>query len=151
DGDDRIGAGAGADTALGDGPNSLDDAILPMRPAVDPTSVAWLKVVEANSRIGRGNDTIDGGRGNDLLFSGAGNDAIYGRGGDDILHGGDGDDELHDDVNSGGSGTDIFYGGCGADKIFANDGRGGPVDLVFYDLEDELHVDGEDDLHFTPC
>ena len=59
------------------------------------------------------------------------------------------DDELHDDLNSGGDGADIFIGDSGADKVFANDGPGGPVDWVFYDAEDELHVDGEDWLIFV--
>ena len=101
---------------------------------------------------GDGDDLIDGGAGNDLMFGDAGNDIIFGRSGNDLLHGGHGDDELHDDLNSGGDGIDLFIGGCGADKIFANDGQGGPVDFVFYDDDDELHVDGEDLLiKLPPC
>lgn len=150
DGNDAIRTGRGADIALGDGPNTINQAIYPLPgSSVDVTLHALLL---RNSLLGEGRDVIDGGAGNDLLFGGAGNDLLFGREGDDLLHGGDGDDELHDDVNSGGGGRDIFFGGCGADKIFANDGEGGPVDLIFYDIDDELHVDGEDELvEFPGC
>ncbi len=148
DGNDTIRTNRGADIVLGDGPNTINQAIYPVPgSSVDVTLRALLL---RNSQLGRGHDVIDGGAGNDLLFGGAGNDTLFGREGDDLLHGGDGDDELYDDVNSGGGGADIFFGGCGADKIFANDGEGGPVDLVFYDVDDELHVDGEDELYEVP-
>ena len=68
-----------------------------------------------------------------------------------IRHGGHGDDFLFDDLNTGGSGVDIFYGDCGADTIYANDGPGGPVDYIFFDDDDELHVDGEDELIEVPA
>lgn len=156
DGNDAISAGAGNDIALGDGPNSLDGAILPLAPeaaAFDaPADPSLLRVLLANSALGRGDDVIDGGAGNDLMFGGAGGDAIYGRAGNDLLHGGHGDDELYDDVNSGGDGVDVFVGDCGADKIFANDGPEGPVDFIYFDDDDELHVDGEDELiEQPPC
>ena len=150
-GNDFISAGAGHDAVLGDGPDSLADAIVPM-PTVDAVggaSWAWYWALATNSQLGRGHDVIDGGAGNDWMFGGAGNDLLFGRTGNDLLHGGQGDDELHDDLNSGGDGADIFIGDSGADKVFANDGPGGPVDWVFYDAEDELHVDGEDWLIFV--
>ena len=154
DGNDVLSSGAGNDIVLGDGPNSLDDAILPMpRDAAElVANPSLLDIVLANSVLGEGRDVIDGGAGDDWMFGGAGNDAIFGRAGNDILHGGHGDDFLFDDLNTGGSGVDIFFGDCGADKIFANDGPDGPVDYIFYDLDDELHVDGEDELlELPPC
>ena len=155
DGNDRISAGAGDDIALGDGPNSFDDAILSLTSAAAtfdaPVTPSLYGILLANSQLGRGDDVIDGGAGNDLMFGGAGNDMIFGRTGNDLLHGGHGDDELHDDINSGGDGIDVFIGDCGADKIFANDGTGGPVDLIFFDDDDELHVDGEDQLIEQPA
>ncbi len=143
-GNDNIRAGGGNDVALGDGPDSLADAILPLEPPASVADPNWLGVLLANSQLGRGDDVIDGGAGNDLMFGGAATDMIFGRTGNDLLHGGRGDDELHDDLNSGGDGIDVFIGALGADKIFAHDGPGGPVDVVFYDLDDELNVDGED-------
>ncbi len=148
DGNDTISAGAGNDIVLGDGPNSLDDAVLPI-PVSDRAagpSWTWYETLLANSRLGNGDDVIDGGAGGDWMFGGAGNDLLFGRTGNDLLHGGRGDDELYDDLNSGGDGADIFFGGAGTDKIFANDGLGGPVDWIFFDIDDELHTDGEDHL-----
>ena len=147
DGNDTISSGAGDDVVLGDGPNSFDDAILPMPDAdVRGDNWTWLWTVWVNSMLGTGDDVLDGGAGFDWLFAGAGADLLFGRAGNDILHGGIGDDELHDDLNSEGSGADVFIGDAGADKIFANDGPGGPVDWIFYDIEDEIHADGEDML-----
>jgi len=148
DGNDTISAGEGDDIVLGDGPNSLGDAILPI-PDTDlavGTRWTWFWTALGNSRLGSGDDVIDAGAGNDWMFGGAGNDLLYGRTGNDLLHGGRGDDELHDDLESGGDGADIFVGAAGADKIFANDGPGGPVDWIFFDIDDEIHADGEDRL-----
>ena len=146
DGHDRIFAGAGDDVAMGDGPNSLSDAILPMDPNSFTDDLSWREALLSNSQLGRGCDMIDGGEGNDRMFGGQFNDRIFGRTGDDLLHGGHGNDRLFDDLASGGGGTDVFVGDCGADTIFANDGPGGPVDFIFYDIDDTLHVDGEDEL-----
>ncbi len=148
DGNDTISAGGGHDIVLGDGPNSFDDAILPI-PVADRAAGAswsWYMTLLANSQLGNGDDVIDGGAGNDWMFGGAGNDLIFGREGNDLLHGGRGDDELRDDLNSGGAGADIFIGGAGADKIFASDGPGGPADWIFFDIDDEVDADDEDHL-----
>jgi Ca2+-binding RTX toxin-like protein len=87
----------------------------------------------ANSHLGAGTDSIDGGDGADSIDGAGANDFIRGLNGADSISGGDGSD----DVN-GNMGDDTVHGAGGGDTV-----RGGQdSDLVYGDDGDDPHVNG---------
>ncbi|PCJ07300.1 MAG: hypothetical protein COB16_11475 [Rhodobacteraceae bacterium] len=66
---------------------------------------------------GGGRDRIYGGAGNDHLFGNSGRDHLNGSGGQDIIHGGGGRDRIQ-----GGNGNDVLDGGRGRDRIHGGNG-----------------------------
>lgn len=158
-GDDRVDAGGGADSILGEGG---DD---------------WLDG-------GAGNDTLLAGDGNDVVTGGAGTDIVLGEHGEDKLSGGDGSDWIWGgggndtlsgfDATSPGvggtasaiDGTDALFGGDGADTLIlgkGDAGTGGDGNDIFW-LNPDANADaaaivtvqdytaGQDriELHYTP-
>jgi len=91
DGDDRLYAGGGADTARGGAGN---DSLSGMA----------------------GDDLLAGGDGADTIMGGDGNDTLFGEAGADHLAGAAGADEL-----DGGEGPDTLSGGTGDDRLVVRD------------------------------
>lgn len=163
----RLRAGDGNDTALGEGGNDTveggrgDDTL---RGGGGDDSLAGDD--ERDLLYGnRGQDTLKGGAQEDYLNGGDDADALYGQGENDTLSGGKGDDTLSggsgDDLQygnndndrlSGGSGNDTLGGGAGDDLLFGNRGDDrlnggiGQDTLVGGDDNDTLNGNEDADL-----
>ena len=79
------------------------------------------------SRVGNGDDVINGSDNDDVLRGHRGEDALYGGGGDDALYGNKDNDTLEggagDDVLRGGNGDDLLDGEDGDDSLFGGNGN----------------------------
>ncbi|UWQ73607.1 calcium-binding protein [Leisingera sp. M658] len=83
------------------------------------------------TRIGDGDDYIDGSANRDVIRGQSGDDTFFGNSASDRLYGEEGSDTI-----SGGTGRDYLNGGQGNDHLYGNSGRdkivgGGGADTVF--------------------
>ncbi|WP_052261577.1 calcium-binding protein [Leisingera sp. ANG-M1] len=100
---------------------TMDDGTIMLD--LDPWSLAFIEF----TKIGDGNDTVDGSgnkdvihglNGDDLFQGHSESDRLYGDGGNDTLYGGQGHDYLE-----GGTGNDRLLGGYGRDEISGDSGN----------------------------